>query len=1181
MEFLRSSSLSSFFADGFVLATSSPGADTHQSQSNEERLMSESYGGITFNKLSVMDDLMVEAAAGVKRERSSLVVDKVSGLCDTTAGRAHDESSCENAALLPLTSNSLYSLHECGSWVCEKQQSDSCEATVAAAKVLEGDEQAHELSAVLQEEILRCYKVEDELQQWKRQRCVDREYGEWRAPQYGKVEAYEDIRGARPLDSCKTESGQYPGPFMQMVNQVRAQKLKHSQQSERLEKNVRDIARAKELPLLVADAVHYAAQIMKWRSDGDSRPEMVGANCNEPYHEKQQNPHVNSTGACGDYGDSSQMLYAKYPPPLFHGTSFAGGVRRLIRWIGTWQQAPLVTSDIKTRCRNGCERYVKRGEGCQNEVNVQSLGSQNGTSSRGGEGGTGTVATSRAAGEPGQGDRQRRILQEYHNRWIRMASSYLDGSCVTAVNPHSGRTAGVIGVGEYGLLDGQAVYDTSGNRLRSVRLARKMAEERTQREEIQRMREQRRGYFAREDNKSGRSLRRATTRDDIDDDIYVDEANYDEEDNVTNIAVLHGPCGVGKTAMVYLAAAVLGYRVVEMNTAVRRCPQNVDRLLSEVTRSRSLSVLAAGKGFVSIEEELKKLKAESANAAVSTNGKQLKVSTPPRTKKPNAISAKAIEDFFRPRLPANQVNIVNEDGDVIIVAGAGSGESQCTDQKQDEQGDKRKPVTNSHADDAAVTTSLVAANGHCGSEETARTLLLIEDADVLLGDEAGRSFYAAVRDLSERSKVPIVVTVSSTNQIPTAVTSTASGSPVAGRLTGQGSQENETLQIIPMSAAQAAQYFGKRTPFSRIESMSHAALFVQLLVVAMVERGLLSVGTHINDSEMGCSEVEREGLGDANDTEKVTHLDGDVMVFRKPVVVSNVTMFRRIANAIRAEIYGSMENGAQYQTPCEHVDVRFWLNRLQYLLLQEQWPSADARERAHEGIGPESSKIRHEHIGEVDKGIVPHFLPTHLFAKGDSFSGAAAASEWDTRLGRALQAPLCALSPVATCWEWQQFQYADEVNAAGSAGPTVIGGGCVSSSSIADRNCEGGESSMTEHGAGAGGVVGGGGGSNSSASQIQCYSDEPLREGSNRALEAVGLFDILKKVPAPDGARGRSTTKERIDAFGRWWRRKQKTHATKLYVASRSDKTYADVIGYSCLLQHGHEETHASGVWSN
>ncbi|CAG9573180.1 conserved hypothetical protein [Leishmania major strain Friedlin] len=270
-----------------------------------------------------------------------------------------------------------------------------------------------------------------------------------------------------------------------------------------------------------------------------------------------------------------------------------------------------------------------------------------------------------------------------------------------------------------------------------------------------------------------------------------DEDEAGAKDELTNIAVVSGPTGSGKTAAVYMAAQLLGFHVVEMNASVRRCSKTVEHLLAELTRSYRLSGPRPGTtGGFNAEEELAKLKQQHAvmleraraEAEAAERTAELKKR---EALKVNGISVQAVANFFA----------------------KGSGRAAVVSSKT-AKGIKRKDAAKQVSDvdmvseapapaAAATSSSPQPAATAPGTPVDAGTLLLFEDADVLLGDESAKPFYAAIRDLAHRSKVPIVVAVSS----DPAAAQRYDTEPFLALLDGQR-QQRHTCSPSPTSALQ-------------------------------------------------------------------------------------------------------------------------------------------------------------------------------------------------------------------------------------------------------------------------------------------------------------------------------------------------------------------------------------------
>lgn len=234
-------------------------------------------------------------------------------------------------------------------------------------------------------------------------------------------------------------------------------------------------------------------------------------------------------------------------------------------------------------------------------------------------------------------------------------------------------------------------------------------------------------------------------------------------DEITNIAVVSGPTGSGKTAAVYVAAQLLGFRVVEMNASVRRCSKTVEHLLAELTRSHRLSGLRPGASSFNAEEELTRLKQQHAamleRAKAEAEAADREAAQRRReARKANGISAQAVANFFSKGSSSKA-----QAGDKAAAAAPASATIVDDAVEEDVAGTAAPPTASPLLPPPPLPTAAAAPSATPAQPAAAggtRTLLLFEDADILLGDESAKPFYAAIRDLAHRSKVPIVVTVS-------------------------------------------------------------------------------------------------------------------------------------------------------------------------------------------------------------------------------------------------------------------------------------------------------------------------------------------------------------------------------------------------------------------------------------
>ena len=74
-----------------------------------------------------------------------------------------------------------------------------------------------------------------------------------------------------------------------------------------------------------------------------------------------------------------------------------------------------------------------------------------------------------------------------------------------------------------------------------------------------------------------------------------DEDECSAQNEQSNILVLQGPCGCGKTSAVYDVAAKLGFNVIEVNASQSRNGTVIKKLISEAMQSKALELNHCGK----------------------------------------------------------------------------------------------------------------------------------------------------------------------------------------------------------------------------------------------------------------------------------------------------------------------------------------------------------------------------------------------------------------------------------------------------------------------------------------------------------------------------------------------------------------------------------------------------------
>lgn len=164
---------------------------------------------------------------------------------------------------------------------------------------------------------------------------------------------------------------------------------------------------------------------------------------------------------------------------------------------------------------------------------------------------------------------------------------------------------------------------------------------------------------------------------------------------ISNLILLVGPNGVGKTAAVYTAAEQIGYNVFELHAGVRRSGKDLMAAVGEMAESHQVSF----------------------SGTANQGRKRPKKAT--ATKKVEAAKG-SIMHFMRPRK--------EEPMDVD------------SEEQQEDDDDEAEGVST-----AATPPS-----------RAKQCLILLEDVDLLYDDDKG--FWTAVNDLAQKSKRPIIMT---------------------------------------------------------------------------------------------------------------------------------------------------------------------------------------------------------------------------------------------------------------------------------------------------------------------------------------------------------------------------------------------------------------------------------------
>jgi hypothetical protein len=184
-----------------------------------------------------------------------------------------------------------------------------------------------------------------------------------------------------------------------------------------------------------------------------------------------------------------------------------------------------------------------------------------------------------------------------------------------------------------------------------------------------------------------------------------------KESMISNIILLSGDHGVGKTASVYTAAEQLGYEVFEINSGSKRSGKEVMAMVGEMTKSHHV---AFGGLSPFMQQQQKKLEEEE---------KEKKVATKPRKRKLNPYLSSS-----------NTLASSHHQSESAATTGAGLLKHFLRKKEEPTTPKKKQPPPG----------------------EPKQSLILLEEVDLLF--EEDKAFWSSIIELSQKSKRPIIMT---------------------------------------------------------------------------------------------------------------------------------------------------------------------------------------------------------------------------------------------------------------------------------------------------------------------------------------------------------------------------------------------------------------------------------------
>ncbi|KAL9555138.1 hypothetical protein MBANPS3_002503 [Mucor bainieri] len=218
-------------------------------------------------------------------------------------------------------------------------------------------------------------------------------------------------------------------------------------------------------------------------------------------------------------------------------------------------------------------------------------------------------------------------------------------------------------------------------------------------------------------------LKNLTLYDDDQDEDFVmrgssSRKELKKESMRSNIILLVGDHGIGKTASVYTIAEQMDYEVFEINAASKRSGREIMSAVGEMTKSHLVAFGIAppsSAGSLFLEKTISSSSSSSSSSTTKTR--------PGKKKKLNPSLRSSLSVTSTTSKPASLKNFLV----------------------------KKKPAANNVP--AAITPPT-----------TKQSLILLEEVDILFEEDKG--FWAAVIELSQKSKRPIIMTCNDPEQVP-------------------------------------------------------------------------------------------------------------------------------------------------------------------------------------------------------------------------------------------------------------------------------------------------------------------------------------------------------------------------------------------------------------------------------
>lgn len=215
------------------------------------------------------------------------------------------------------------------------------------------------------------------------------------------------------------------------------------------------------------------------------------------------------------------------------------------------------------------------------------------------------------------------------------------------------------------------------------------------------------------------SLREEVDNDEEDDDfmpIKKSAKELKQQSMKSNMILITGDHGVGKTASVYTAAEQLGYEVFEINSGSKRSGKEVNSMVGEVSRSHMVSFRMSP--FMLQQQKKKEEEQEKAAA------------TKPRKRKLNPYLSSNAVSAAAPSVISHEAPAATTTTSTVFL-------------KNFLRKNHQEPATPKKQQQSTTT-------------EPKQSLILLEEVDILF--EEDKAFWTSIIELSQNGKRPIIMT---------------------------------------------------------------------------------------------------------------------------------------------------------------------------------------------------------------------------------------------------------------------------------------------------------------------------------------------------------------------------------------------------------------------------------------